>query len=101
MNQGNFTYSAEERCIDGIWIEDEVRKTVEMGYNLVDVFEFWEYSVTGFDKGTISGDRFTEYADMFLRLKEESSRYPSWVQREEDKDRYIEDYRRVEGIAPD
>ena len=38
---------------------------------------------------------------MFLKLKQESSGYPSWVQSEEDKDRYIEDYRRAEGIALD
>ena len=36
---------------------------------------------------------------MFLKLKQESSDYPSWVQSEEDKDRYIEEYRRAEGIA--
>ena len=38
---------------------------------------------------------------MFLKLKQESSGYPSWVHSEEDKDRYIEDYRRAEGIALD
>ena len=34
-------------------------------------------------------------------MKKESSGFPSWVQSEEDKDRYIEDYRRSEGIALD
>jgi len=38
---------------------------------------------------------------MFLKLKQESSSYPSWVQSEENKDIYIEDYRRAEGIALD
>jgi hypothetical protein len=38
---------------------------------------------------------------MFLKLKQESSGFPSWVQSENDKDRYIEDYRRAEGIALD
>jgi len=72
-----------------------------MGYNLVDVFEFWEYSVTCFDKGTNSGSLFAEYVDMFLKLKPESSGYTSRVQSKEDKDRCIEDYRRTEGIALD
>jgi len=36
---------------------------------------------------------------MFLKLKQESSGYPSWVQSEDDKDKYIVDYRRTEGIA--
>jgi len=70
-----------------------------MCYSLVDVYEFWEYSVTSFNKGTNSGGLFTEYVGMFLKLKQESSGYPSWVQREEDKDGYIEDFRRAEGIA--
>ena len=38
---------------------------------------------------------------MFLKLKQESAGYPSWVQSEEDKYRYIEDYRRSEGIVLD
>lgn len=66
---------------------DEVRKAVEMGYSVMDVFEFWEYEVTGFDKDTNTGGLFAEYVNMFLKLKQESSGNPSWVQSEEDKDR--------------
>jgi len=66
----------------------------------VDVYEFWEYEVTCFDKDTNSG-LFAEYVNMFLKLKQESSSYPSLVQSEENKDKYIEDYRRAEGIALD
>ena len=101
MNQDDCTLSDEERCIFGTWVVDEVRKAIEMGYRLENVYEFWEYEVTCFDKDTISGGLFAEYVDMFLKLKQESSGYPSWVQSEEDKDRYIEDYRRAEGIALD
>jgi len=38
---------------------------------------------------------------MFLKMKQESSGYPSCVQSEANKDKYIEDYRRAEGIALD
>jgi hypothetical protein len=38
---------------------------------------------------------------MFLKLKQESSGYPAWVQTEDDRDKYIEEYRRAEGIALD
>ena len=72
-----------------------------MGYGLVEVFEFWEYSVTCFDKDTNSGDLFAEYVDMFLKLKQESSGFPFWVEREDDKDSYIADYRRADGIVLD
>jgi len=71
MNQGRCTHSDDERCINGIWLTDEVRKAVAMGYGLVEVFEFWEYSVTCFDKDTNSGGRFAEYVNMFLKLKQE------------------------------
>ena len=101
MNQDDCTHSDEERCIVGTWIVDEVRKAVDMGYDLADVYEFWEYEVTCFDKDTNSGGIFAEYVNMFLKLKQESSGYPSWVQNEENKDKYIKDYRRAEGIALD
>jgi len=42
-----------------------------------------------------------EYVNMFLKLKQASSVYPSWVHIEADKDKYIEDYLRAEGIALD
>jgi hypothetical protein len=58
MNQDNCTYSDEERCIVETWVVDEVRKAVEMGYRLEDVYEFWEYEVTCFDKDTNSGGLF-------------------------------------------
>jgi hypothetical protein len=38
---------------------------------------------------------------MFLKLKQESSGYPSWVRSEDDKDKYIKDYRRAKGIDLD
>ena len=52
-------------------------------------------------KTPIQGGLFAEYLNMYLKLKQESSGYPSWVQIEENKDKYIEGYRRVEGIVLD
>jgi hypothetical protein len=72
-----------------------------MGYKLVEVLEFWEYKVTCFDKGSNSGGLFAEYVNMFLKLKQKSSGYQSWVQSEVDKDRYIAEYGHAEGIALD
>ena len=50
VKQGSCTHYDEERCIVGILIADELRKAVDMGYGLVDVCEFWEYSITCFNK---------------------------------------------------
>ena len=38
MNQGRCANSDDERCIIGSWLTDEVRKAVDMGYGLVEVF---------------------------------------------------------------
>jgi len=48
MNQDYCTRCDEERCIVGTWIVGEVRKAVDMGYGLVDLFGFWEYEVMCF-----------------------------------------------------
>jgi hypothetical protein len=101
MNQYDCTHSDKKQCIVGTWIVDEVRNAVKMGYALVEMFEFWEYTVTCLNKDTNLGGLFAEYVNMFLKLKQESSGYPSWVQTEEDKDKYIEEYRRAEGFALD
>jgi hypothetical protein len=45
MNQDCCTHSDEERCISATWVV-EVRKTVDLGYRLREVFEFWEYEIT-------------------------------------------------------
>jgi len=49
----------------------------------------------------IQESSFAEYVNMFLKLKQESYGYPSWVQSEADKDKNIGDYWRAEGIALD
>ena len=64
MNEGSCTHSDEQQYIVGTWAVDEIRKVVEMTYGLVDLFEFWVYSVTCFDKGTNSGGPIAEYVDM-------------------------------------
>jgi len=87
MNQGNCKPNGVERCIVGTCVVDEVRKSLEMGYDLLDLLEFWEYEVTCFDRGKNSGSLFAEYVNMFLNLKQESSGYPSWVKSEADKDK--------------
>jgi hypothetical protein len=46
---------------------DGFNKALEIGYSLVDVFEFWEYSVTRFEKG--EGGLFADYINMFRKLK--------------------------------
>ena len=69
MNQGVCTHSEDKRCLVGTWVVDEVCKAFEMGYNLLDVFEFWEYNVTSYDNETNSGGLFAQYVNVFVKLK--------------------------------
>jgi len=39
-NQGHCTHSEKELCLVGTWVVDEVRKAVETGYIVKEVFEF-------------------------------------------------------------
>ena len=55
MNQGRHTHSDVDQCRDGIWVVDEVRKAVDMGYVLVDLFQVWDYEVICSDKDTNLG----------------------------------------------
>ena len=50
---------------------DEVRKTIDMSYDVVNFFEFLEYEVTCFDKDANSGSLFAHYVNMFLKFKHE------------------------------
>ena len=65
MNQGR---SDDERCIIGSWLTCEDRKAVDMGYALVEVFEFCEYSITCIDNDLNSGGLVAEYDNMFQKL---------------------------------
>jgi len=58
---------------------DEVCIAVEIGYGLVYVYEFWQYSVTRFEKGNKCEYLFAEYVNMFLKLKQKSSGSPSGI----------------------
>jgi len=60
MNQRKCTHTHEERCIVATYVVNEVRKAVEVGCGEMDVFEFWEYEVKCFDKGTNTAGLFSE-----------------------------------------
>ena len=91
-------FSDTESALSGTWVLDEVRLAVSKGYRIVEIHEVYEYVVTQYDKASGEGGLFVEYNDTFLKLKAEASGYPSWVQTPSDEDRYIEEFRKNEGI---
>ena len=78
----------------GTWVSLELNLAVEMGYKIVKIHEVWHFP----DKT----DRlFRDYIDMFLKKKQEASGWPGWCKTDEDKERYLQDYKDKEGIELD
>jgi hypothetical protein len=93
--------SVRERAILVTWVLDEVRLAVQKGYRVIEVYEVYEYVITQYDKQTGEGGLFVQYINTFLKLKAESSGYPSWVRAPEDEDSYIRRFYESEGIRLD
>lgn len=94
MHQEACTHTDKERAITGSWVSMEIKKALEVGYQLVRIYEVWHFP----DK---SDELFRLYIDKFLKIKQEASGFPSWCRTEEDKHRYIDEYFDNEGIRLD
>lgn len=102
MIQGECIHENEnDRCITGTWVVDEIKKALDLGYILKIVYEIWSYKITRYDRVTKTGGLFAEYINEFFKLKTEASGYPSDCVDDDSKDRYIEEFERVEGIKLD
>jgi hypothetical protein len=90
------THNDEERALVGTWVTTELFKALDCGYTLIDVFEVWHFAEN-------SNDFFSGYVDNFLKIKQEASGYPGWCKTEQDKQKFVDDYAKAEGIslAPD
>jgi G:T-mismatch repair DNA endonuclease (very short patch repair protein) len=100
--QENCEHAEEDRCLEGTWVSLEIKTAVANGYQIKKVFEIWHWARTEqYNPLTKSGGLFTSYVNCMLKIKQEASGYPAWVESEEEKDRYIQDYYDKEGIRLD
>jgi len=74
---------------------------VQKGYEVIEIFEDYEYAVTQYEPQTGQGGLFVEYVDTFLKLNTEASGYPDWVRTPEDEDHCISNLHASEGIRLD
>jgi len=100
QNSENCTCTPDERALVGTWTTPEISAAVASGYEIVKVYEVYHFAETSTDPSG-PGNIFQGYLELFLKVKQESSGYPSWVQSEEDKDRYIQYYFENQGIKLD
>jgi hypothetical protein len=96
-------HTDEERAIIGTWVSAELYKAVEMGYKVQKIYEVWHYKETRqFSKDSEEDNSlFAAYVNCFLKLKVEKSGWPSWVKTDADRDQFIHDFERQEGIQLD
>lgn len=104
-SQTKCTCSEEQRAITGTWVIDEILKAVEMGYSLKKVYCVYNYeAMAKNDVSVRPGDDqglFQDYVRMFLKIKQESSSWPSGTETDEQKDEYIKFYKENQGIELD
>ena len=88
--------------LQGVWASPELNLAIEKGYIVKRTYEIYHWPHT-MEYNSKTGEKglFTEYISTFLKIKTEASGYPGWVQTEEDKSMYIEDFFRHHGIRLD
>ena len=97
-NVGLCTCKDEQRALTGTWCTPELLKAVDKGYRIIKIYEVYHFSEASYpDRNPL----FAEYVDTFLKLKQESSDLPDWCRTPKDRQRYLDEYRRHEGIALD
>ena len=85
-------HSEHERALSGTWCTPELRKAVELGYQIQYIYEVWHFPET-------CQGLFQDYVNTWLKIQQEASGWPKWVGDDETKrQHYIRDYYEHEGI---
>ena len=94
LNQNPCTHTDEERAILGTWCHVELMKAIEKGYEVLEIHEVWHWEET-------TDELFSDYVNMYLKIKQEASGYPKHCVTDEQKQQYIDEYYEHEGIRLD
>ncbi|NQY54713.1 MAG: hypothetical protein HRT42_14210, partial [Campylobacteraceae bacterium] len=90
-------HSELDRSLKDTWVLDEVLLAIEKGYKILKIYEIWHFpNVLDPSKG----DRglFTQYVDLFIKIKAESSGWPASCTTEEKKNEYILNFFKIEKV---
>ncbi|XP_053139987.1 uncharacterized protein LOC128339695 [Hemicordylus capensis] len=86
------SHNDEERALVGTWCTVELEVAVAKGYRVAQIYEVWHFERR-------SDRLFSEYVKKFLQLKQESSGYPTEYVSRVDRERYIDEYYKKEGVC--
>ena len=81
----------EERALTSTWCSPELVKAVELGYQVLYIYEVWHFD------DTCEG-LFRDYVNTWLKIKQEASGWPKDDMSEQAKQDYIQKYFEHEGI---
>lgn len=100
--QGSCKHSSDKRAIVGVYCTPELKKAVELGYKIRRIYEVYHWPYSAQDKPECEQEGiFSSYVKTFLKLKQESSGYPSHCKTEEECQAYVEWYLEKQGIKLD
>jgi len=71
-------HADDQRALTGTWCSPELQKAVELGYEIQYIYEVCQFDHT-------CEGLFREYVNTWLKIKQEASRWPSWVGDDETK----------------
>ena len=96
----NCDHTEDDRYLTGVWTHIELSKALERNYTIIKIYEIWHFE--NFTK-MINGQNelFSAFINMCIKGKVESSSYPYYVQTEEDKKEYIQQYHDEEMVDLD
>jgi hypothetical protein len=91
-------HTPQQRALRGTWATPELHKSLELGYQVLEIYEVWHYEeVSTKDRNPL----FRDYIKMFLKVKVQASGWPSWVKNDLDKIQFIIQFEEKEGIQLD
>ena len=86
-NQSNedCNHSIKDRAFYGTWTSMELQKAVEVGYQILKIYEVLHYEES-------IHDLFTGYINKFLKLKTEASGWPNNCVTQEERQQFVDEY---------
>ncbi|GMS94052.1 hypothetical protein PENTCL1PPCAC_16227, partial [Pristionchus entomophagus] len=93
-NTGHCSHSDEDRALKGCCTDIEVKKAMQMGYSVKELYEVWNFPANQW-----KSDLYSEYITRFYKIKLCSSGWPEHCKTDEEKERFLKWHRDNMGTA--
>ena len=102
LNQNLCRHSDAERQILGTWCSPEIKLAVEKGYKIMSVHELYQYpSTMKYDPQSGEDGLLSAYVRCFMALKIQASGWPPGCVTEDQKQKYVDDIFKYDGVRID